>query len=376
VARRASLRLSLGAVALLAAGSVVLQSASAGRSLAAFTGIAIAPGPTFTLLKWDPDTSNLMSVTGTVMANGSPVSGARVRVDNYDVPAPTDKAGKFVYRADATLLQRHVVTVTNVAAATVSGQALSAEEKDALLASEASINVAYAVADLKVSRNAAGQPVITGKLAKKDGTPPPAVGLLTYQLTGTVTGSDGKPVSGVQVSTRTIDRDYWSISTETDSAGRYESFFTASANEPGDPVPFAVRVSKGDNIFQLLSQEFVYFKRLKSARLNIELPPSGFAMAVPRPTSYPGAVYTGTLVGVTSGQSSVKPVSATWPDRQGRFSITLPKSLVGKQVSIWEGKTDLFSVAEAKPGGAVDLQDWPTNLPRQVPRGLATVRLK
>jgi hypothetical protein len=212
------------------------------------------PGPTFTLAKWNPDTSNFQTVTGTVMANGNPVSGATVRVDNYVVPGATDKTGRFVYRADATLLQRHVATVTDVSAASAGGQPLSSEEKDALMAGETSINFAYALRDLKVSRNAAGQPVVTGRLAKKDATPPPAVGLLTYQLTGTVTDSNGKPVKGVQVSTRTLDRDYWSISTETDSTGHYESFFTASAEEPGNPVPFTVRLSKGDVIYQLLSQ--------------------------------------------------------------------------------------------------------------------------
>jgi hypothetical protein len=71
----------------------------------------------------------------------------------------------------------------------------------------------------------------------------------------------------------------------------------------------------------------------------------------------------------------VKPVSTTWPDRAGRFSITLPKSLAGKKVSIWESKVNLFSVAEGKPGGLVDLKDWPETVPRQAPSGLATVTL-
>jgi carboxypeptidase family protein len=374
VARRSPFTLALGAVALLAAGSVALQSATAGRNVQPTTGIVV-PQP-FTLAVWNADSDNLVPAQGTIVANGTPVSGVRVRVDNYDLPSPTDKNGHFVYLADATLLQRHLVTVTDASAGKAGGRLLSPADRAALTASQASINVAYAVRDLKVSRNGAGQPVVTGRLANTNGSSPPAVGLLTYQLTGTVTDSNGKPVAGAQVSTRTLDRDYWTVSTVTDSSGRYDSLFTASAEVAGNPVPFTVRVSKGDVVYQFLSQEFINFQRLKSAKLDIRLPPRGYAMALPHPQSYPGALYTGTAVGVTSGTISVRPVSATWPDRTGRFSITLPKSLAGKSVSIWEGKLNLFSVANAMPGSEVDLRDWPATLPREVPRDLASIKLK
>ena len=64
----------------------------------------------------------------------------------------------------------------------------------------------------------------------------------------------------------------------------YSSLFTASSEYYENPVPFTVRVSKGDLVYEFLSQEFVYFKRLASARLDIRLPPRGFAMALPRPS--------------------------------------------------------------------------------------------
>lgn len=374
MASRVKLNVSIAVLALLALSGAALQSATAGGNAEPSTGI-VAP-PTHVLRAWNADTDNLVPAQGTIAVKGSPVSGVRVRVDNYDLPSPTDMQGHFVYLADATLLARHVVTVTDATNGEVGGQPLSSTDQAALTASQAAINVAYAVRDLKVSRNGAGQPVVTGRLAKTDGSPPPLVGLLTYQLTGTVTGGDGKPVVGAQVSTRTLDRDYWTISTVTDSQGRYSSLFTASAEEAGNPVPFTVRVSKGDLAYQFFSQEFVNFQRLKSARMNIRLPPRGYAMALPRPHSYPGALYAGTVVGVGQGGSPVRPVSATWPDRSGRFSITLPKSLAGKPVAIWEGKLTLFSKVEAKPGGEIDLQDFPATLPRDAPRDLVTVKLK
>ena len=365
MARRAFL---VAAVLLAVAGGALAGGNTQAR-------VAIIAPPAYAVQAWSPDTDNLVRSQGTIELNGTPVSGVRVRVDNYDLPAPTDAQGHFVYLLDATLLARHVVTVTDATNGKASGQPLSSAERSQLATSLAAINVAYGVRDLKLSRDGAGHPVVSGRLVNSTGGPPPVVGLLTYQLTGTVTDANGKPVAGAQVSTRTLDRDYWTVSTMTDAQGHYSSLFTASAELPGNPVPFTVRVSKGDVVYQFLPQEFVNFQRLQSARMDVRLPPRGYAMALPRPQSYAGALYDGIVAGVTAGGKPVRPVSATWPDRSGRFQITLPKPLAGKTVAIWEGKLNLFSHAEAKPGGTIGLTDWPATLPREAPRDLVSVHL-
>jgi hypothetical protein len=201
------------------------------------------------------------------------------------------------------------------------------------------------------------------------------VGLLTYQLTGTVTDASGKPVVGAQVSTRTLDRDYWTVSTLTDVNGTYSSLFTASSESTVDPVPFTVRVSVGNTVYQFLNEEFVYFPRLKSANLDIRLPPPGYAMAIPRAHSYPGAVYTGILAGAALGNVPIRPVSISWPDRGGRFTIVLPKAFAGRRVSLFEAQLALFSRFAARPGGAVALQSWPKELPADAPRDVASIQL-
>jgi hypothetical protein len=374
VASSASARLWLAGVALLGVTGAAIGSALAGGVAQARQAI-VAP-PIYALQPWTAATDNLVAAQGTIELGGTPVSGVGMRVDSYELPRPTDASGHFVYLLDRTLLARHVATVTDLTNAKVGGRALTDADRSALLASRAAITVAYAVKDLKVSRDGAGHPVVTGRLADGTGAPPPAVGLLTYQLTGTVTDADGKPVAGAQVSTRTLDRDYWTVSTQTDSKGFYSSLFTASAESGGNPVPFTVRVSKGDLVYQFLSQEFVNFQRLQSARLDVRLPPSGYAMALPRPRSYAGAVYTGTVVGVAAGDTIVRPVAATWPDGAGRFRITLPQKLAGRTVALWEGKLNLFSRPVATPGAAIDLVEWPATLPREAPRDLVRVQLK
>ena len=360
-------------VVVLVAVTAVLASAGAGRSGA--SGAEIVSPPALTVAAWTPATDNLVVVKGKVEVGGAPVAGAHVRVDGYAVPAPTDAAGTFSALVDDTLLGRHVVTVADAAKATHAGRALTSSEQADVAASEGAIEVAYAIRGLTVSRDSNGQPVLSGQLAAASGAAPPPVALLTYRLTGTVTDGNGHPVAGAQVSTRTLDRDYWTVSTTTDDQGRYTSLFAASAEAPGNPVPYTVRVSKGDAVYQFLPTEYVYFDRLESARLDLRLPPAGYAMAIPQSQSYKGAVYTGVLVGVTVNGAPVKPISATWPDRAGRFRLTLPRRLAGETVSLWEAKSDLFSRTAAAPGSAVDLGSWPATLPPDAPTDLASVRL-
>jgi hypothetical protein len=373
--RQSKLGLSLATVAIAAVVAGTLGSAHAASKAAA---TIVVPPPT-TLKKWNADTDNLIPIQGTVEWNGKPVSGASVRVDTFLEPSPTDAQGHFTYLVDGTLMGRHVVTIANASQAKVGGVALTSAEQAALTATQSAISVDYGIKNLQVSRDSSGRPVVTGQLANSLGDPPSPVGLFTYQLTGTVVDSDGKPVVGAQVSTRTEDRDYWTVSTFTDSQGHYSSLFTASAETagtPGAPVPFTVRVSKGNLVYQFLPLEFVDFDRLESATLNIQLPPQGYPLALPLPQSYPGAIYQGVVVGVAQGDQAVRPVITTWTDTTGRFTITLPKGMAGKTVSLWEGRLQMFSKNEAVPGGSIDLQGYPTTLPANVPRDLQSVTLK
>ena len=246
MARKRKLILSAAALAIVAASAAALL----GTAQAAPTSAAaiVEPPPT-ALQKWNADTDNLIPIQGTVDWNGKPVSGVSVRVDTFVVPSPTNAQGHFTYLEDGTLIGRHVVTIANATQAKVGGVALTSAEQSALSAAQGAITVDYEVHDLTVSRDSAGQPVVTGQVTDALAEPPAPVGLFTYQLTGTVVDSDGKPVVGAQVSTRTDDRDYWTVSTFTNSKGYYSSLFTASAETagvPGAPVPFTVRVSKGE----------------------------------------------------------------------------------------------------------------------------------
>jgi hypothetical protein len=364
--RKARLSLSIAALAVL----VQIASATGARP-----GPAISVPRPFPLTLWTADSNNLAAASGMITLNGSPVSGVRVRVDGYELRAPTDASGHFVYFVDDTRLARHLVSVVDASAARTGDTLLSDAEQSAVAAARSAITVAYHVHDLHVSRDGSGHPVVSGRISYADGTAPPVVSLYSYQLIGTVTDAAGKPVVGARVSTRTLDRDYWTVSSPTDARGRYSSLFTASDEAGHDPAPMTVRVAKGDLVYQFLPEEFVNFQRLRSARMDVRLPPQGYPMVMPLPRSYPGAIYEGIVVGVAQGDTPARPVATTWPDARGRFRIVLPSSLAGRTVSVWEGKLDLFSHAQASPGSGIDLRDWPSVLPRDAPRGLANVTL-
>jgi hypothetical protein len=364
VARRAAAVV----LALLAVAAAAAAARPAG-------GPAIATPRPYALVKWDPDTDNVAVASGRVTLGGAPVAGLRLRVDRWRLPRATSADGAFSYPADVTRLARHEVAVVDADEASVKGARVSQSERDALLRATAAISVAYPVHDLVAGRDARGNPTVSGRLSFRDGSAPPTVALSSYELSGTVIDSHGKPVVGARVSTRTLDRDFWTVSSPTDAAGRYRSVFIASSELGGDPVPFSVRVAKGDIVYEFLPDENVLFRRLQSARMDLRLPPKNFPLALPLPTSYPGAVYGGVAAGVAVDGRPVRLLAATWPDARGRFRLTLPRELRGQTVSLWEARLELFSGARATAGGAIDLRDWPAQLPADAPRDLASVTL-
>jgi PQQ-dependent dehydrogenase (methanol/ethanol family) len=363
------------------AGTAVARAAAPRNSAvvrsrtAAAGGARIVTGRATPLRNWNAATDNTQVVTGRLLLGGRPVSGAVVAVDQYRL-APTGADGSFSYALDVTLARRHLVHVVSAGRARVGGRALTANEQRTVRAATGGFSAGYRLTDLRARKQGDGTVLVTGRASFPNGTPPPPVGLYTYRLSGTITDANGNPVVGATVVTRTVDRDFWTFSQPTNSAGRYVSFFTGSDKEGTDPTLFNVQVAVGRDSYTSGFGRDIPFKRLRSATMDIKLPAGGptAVLALPRSEPVAGAIYQGLLVGVSGPGGVIRPLSARWPDASGRFSLVLPRSAAGKTLRFWESTLQAFSTVAARPGGPVDVRTWPTGLSPRTARDVATVR--
>jgi PQQ-dependent dehydrogenase (methanol/ethanol family) len=352
-------------------GTPARRAAPGGRrSVAvAVVGGAVAVQP------WNADSQNEQVVKGTLRWRGKPVAGAGVEVGGYHLPGVTGAGGSFAYPADTSIPGRYVVRVVNVDHATAGGAPLSGAARQALRGIAGEIDVGYAVSGLSTRRGPHGV-VVEGRIALGSGAPAP-VSLYTYALSGRIVNAAGKPVFGAVVSTRTLDRQFWTLSDPSDSKGRYTSFFTASDQISTAPrVQFSVQIAHGQRSYAFPFGTNVLFSRLRSATMNIRLPAGAASVpSLPRPHSYSGAVYQGLRVGLAAGNRPVQPLAATWPDASGRFRLVIARRWLGKTLSFWESDHTVFAHGAPHGGAPVELSTWPVRLAADVPRGLGRVTL-
>jgi alcohol dehydrogenase (cytochrome c) len=343
-------------------------AAAGGKPRIEVTGGAVG------LALWQATNSNETSVSGRILLGGHPVQGAHVSVDRYTLPRATDSNGRFTANVDRTLARRHPIQVVEASHATVAGKALTAAQQSALRAASGGISVGYRIVDAhtKVLKN--GNVQVAGRAVRTDGAPAPGVVQLSYRLQGTITDSSGKPVQGATVVSRTTDRDFWTFSLPSDANGHYVSFFSASDEQGSDPVPLNVQVAYGRTSYGS-GLANANFKRLSSATMNIKLPASGATIPVPTSTPDAGAFYRGLLVGVAGPKGVVQPLSSTWPDANGRFTLVLPHQARGTTLRFWESDFVTFSRVPGRPGGPTEPSSTPKALTNRIPVGLAAVRV-
>lgn len=338
--------------------------------------VRLSTGGPIAVRAWLPSGNNTQTASGRLLVGGKPVAGAVVSVDRYVLPGATGADGRFTYPVDVSIARRHIVNVVGVGRARVSGRGLTSDERSAVLNASGGLTVAYRIDDLSAKPGPNRSVLVSGRIATGGGFAPAGVSLFTYRISGRITGSDGRPVQGATVVTRTVDRDFWTFSEPSDANGNYTSFFAASDKSQDDPVPLSVQVAVGPVSYSSGLTATVKFKRLRSATMNIQLPARTNApLPLPSAESYQGSVYQGLLVGATAGGSVVKPISARWPDARGSFSLVLPASVRGKTVRFWQSSFQAFSTFPARPGGAVDLSTWPAALSPRVSTGTASLRL-
>jgi alcohol dehydrogenase (cytochrome c) len=343
-------------------------AAGAARIALDFSNVTVRP--------WTPSSNDTLPVTGHLLLNGQPVKGALIRVDSYVLTKATGPKGGFSYPVDFTLARRHVVTIAGDKSATIGGKRLTAGQRSAVLQAGSAFSVSYGVSGLHAHIGRGGNVILTGHLQDTSALAPPTVVLYTYQLTGQITDSSGHPVQGAFVVTRTQDRNFWTFSQPSDANGDFRSFYTASDQAGKDPVPLSMQVTLGSVAYGAPLGVTVSFKALQSASVNFQLPATPGGNPTPSsPTTRPGAIYEGLLVGVQGPKGVIVPVGGNWPDKHGNFRLVLPPSERGKTVSVYQDLRQFFSPRPATPGGPVAGTVWPHGLQQDVPQRLAAITL-
>jgi hypothetical protein len=353
--------------------TVARQSTAACLDIGETDGAAILASSLEVVREWKLDNSNLFPALGCLVTDGKPVEGARIMVNNYLVPQATDENGGFYFPLDITRPQRAIARVADASDAQIDGAAASEDEQRVLEGATGSLAVRFKLSEVEAERVADGIRV-TGRASYDDGSPPGTVVLYAYQLTGNIVDENGDPLEGAIVSTRSLDLELWSFSSPSEADGTYRSFFLPSGEE-ADKVGFTMRVAVGDDTWEVAPDQVVFFDKLKSATLELQIPPPGFPLVPDTPHAVPGAVFEGLLVGVTVDGEPVKPVSARWADADGRFEIVLPSNVAGKTARFWQSRLRAFSRTEARPGGEVDVDYWPDSVPEDAPRDLEALEL-
>ena len=71
----------------------------------------------------------------------------------------------------------------------------------------------------------------------------------------------------------------------------------------------------------------------------------------------------------------IKPLSARWPDADGRFQLVLPASARGLVAKFWESDRQFFSDLGRAPGRSDRPAVYPKSLRQDASQALATLKL-
>lgn len=331
-------------------------------------GLAQATVP---IALWRGQGSNLITVGGKLTLDGRPVAGAAVRVDEYEVPAPTGADGGFGFLHDQTVLARRIVRVANAGAARVAGQPLSRADQTRLQGVAAGVSTVYNITleQQPQLKRGARDVKLSGLLTFADKTTVvPPVALWDYVLRGVIQDEQGKPIANAIASIATQGGEQGALSTVTDETGHYLLRFFPQSDDR-----YKVRVGYGPNLYT--SANPITFVEAKSAEMDLVLSAAGTTLkgtgpgGALAPKEVPGAEYIGTMTGVANAQGPV-PADVTWPDAKGRFTVTIPAVSFPGPVSFYQAELRFFSAEQAAPGLPITGAVVPTRLDPDMPRGL------
>lgn len=293
----------------------------------------------YTLKQWKNDGSHNADAKGKLLIGDQPVAHAIIHVGDSKHDIETADDGSFVMTVDQSLLSSIPVRVVSLDKATVGGQPISQQTAEQALSATTYINVYYPIETTEVAPSAKdpSQVEVHGRVVSQPGDKVSFFQIDKYRVGGIVKAADGNPVKDAIV---WLDRDGgegFAKSTPTDEAGRYYLYYLPEEDEGTN---LTVTTDNGSTRYTLPKGRVYHIPDHTSVDINITLPKEGTEIVDKPPTlvsiTEPGAMYTGILVGlnVPAGVN----YTATIPDKEGNFVITVPKSEWEKNPTFFETK--------------------------------------
>ncbi|MDR9854287.1 carboxypeptidase-like regulatory domain-containing protein [Paenibacillus sp. VCA1] len=295
--------------------------------------------PVFPIKQWKADGSHMTSVKGKLLIDDRPVANGMLHPSNTATHVMTGKDGSFKITLDQSLLSDIKVNVSSLDQATVSGKRLTKDMTKSLQSASATVSVYYPIriTNVEDAPQDDSQVHVHGQVIPGKGDVVSYFQVDKYRMGGVVKDAVGKPVENAVV---WFDRDKgegFGKSTPTDRNGNYSIYYWPEDEDTH------LSVTVGTKRYTLPKGRVFRMPEQTSVEIDIMLPKKGTVIDDKPPSlvsvTSAGAMYTGVLVGLNLPKEV--PYTATIPDKQGRFVITVSKK-------IWEQKPAFFETTASK----------------------------
>jgi hypothetical protein len=296
------------------------------------------------VLTWKEDNSNVQPVSGVLLINNQPVTGAQISY-GLNRTAVTDKQGNFTIRVDQSKIYRDTIRVSSLENALVDQKKLTDRQSKAILEQKSMINVSYPVQIQDEQEQQDGNVIVKAKIKTSTGSHFPTPVLGKYGVLGTVKDAEGKPVQGAVVSITRDSGEGWAQSQPTTKEGKYLLTYI-----PEDDEETNLRVSVGNTQYHLPEGKVYNLPEQTSVNIDITLPKEGKTIIDHPPyligKTTGGGEYRGVLVGLHLPDSEY---NITTPTEDGYFEITMKKEIWDKKPTFFFKDIQLFYDHKLEP---------------------------
>lgn len=276
---------------------------------------------------WKMDNSHQKIIIGTLTYDGKPVEGAQVAISEKRKPV-TDKDGKFTITVDANIIESEHIHIDSLDKATVNGKVLDEQMKEQLSLLHEELTVYYPINILKVAANKENANLVDvqAKAIVKKGEEFPKFGVEKFRVGGVVKDAKGEPVEGATVNLRRDGVEGFTMSDPSNAKGEFVMYYIP---EDDENHYFYVHIPSKGLTYTLPEGKGFMFPDDYGVNMEITLPANGTVIDDTlenlRATTAKGALYKGVLIGLNAPEDI--PYKITVPDRDGNFTVTLPKEL-------------------------------------------------